>query len=437
VTPTQIGILGCILLIALLLSSMPVAFVMAVVGGVGFAAVIHNPDAAYHMMVSVLYGTFGKYELSVIPLFILMGQISFHSGISRRLFDTAYKWLGQLPGGLAMATVGACTAFGAICGSGPATAATMAAVALPEMRRRGYSMELGCGSVAAGGSLGMLIPPSVVFIVYGIMTEQSPGKLFIAGIVPGVLIAFLFCLTIYFNCVRRPHLGPGAPPASLGERLRSLWGVSETVVLFGLVIGGMFFGWFTPTEAAAVGAAGSLAIALVKRRLSFRVLRRSLLETARTACMVMIIVAGALMFGRFLAVTRIPSDLAGVLAGLPLPGWLIMSVIILFFLIAGCFVDALALILLTIPIFYPVVEALGYDPIWFGVMVVVVVQMGVISPPVGVNAYVVSGIERDVPLQTIFKGTLPFLAALVVSAVLLMLFPQLCLFLPERGPVCC
>ncbi len=429
-TPVEVGILGCILLLILLMSSMPVAFAMAAVGFFGFAIVV-SPQAALSLITTDLYETFSSYSLTVIPLFVLMGQISFHAGISKRLFNTAYHWLGPLPGGLAMATVGACTAFGAICGSGPATAATMASVALPEMRRYKYDMELASGAVAAGGSLGMLIPPSVVFIVYAIMTEQSIGALFIAGIIPGLMIAALFCLTIYITCKLRPEQGPVGPSVGWGVKFRSLSGVAETLILFVLVMGGMFLGYFTPTEAAAIGAAGSLAIALVKRQITIKVLVRSLQETIRTSCMVMIIVAGAVMFGHFLAVTRIPFALAEWLSGLPLPSSMIMGFIILFYLLSGCFVDALALVLLTIPIFYPVVTGLGFDPIWFGVIVVVVTQMGVISPPVGVNAYVVSGIERDIPLQTVFKGALPFLGALIVAALILLAFPGLTLFLPN------
>jgi tripartite ATP-independent transporter DctM subunit len=429
-TPVEVGILGCILLLILLMSSMPVAFAMAAVGFFGFAIVV-SPQAALSLITTDLYETFSSYSLTVIPLFVLMGQISFHAGISKRLFNTAYHWLGPLPGGLAMATVGACTAFGAICGSGPATAATMASVALPEMRRYKYDMELASGAVAAGGSLGMLIPPSVVFIVYAIMTEQSIGARFIAGIIPGLMIAALFCLTIYITCKLRPEQGPVGPSVGWGVKFRSLSGVAETLILFVLVMGGMFLGYFTPTEAAAIGAAGSLAIALVKRQITIKVLVRSLQETIRTSCMVMIIVAGAVMFGHFLAVTRIPFALAEWLSGLPLPSSMIMGFIILFYLLSGCFVDALALVLLTIPIFYPVVTGLGFDPIWFGVIVVVVTQMGVISPPVGVNAYVVSGIERDIPLQTVFKGALPFLGALILAALILLIFPGLTLFLPN------
>jgi tripartite ATP-independent transporter DctM subunit len=429
-TPIQVGIVGCLALVILLAASMPVAFSMALVGVVGFAYLV-NPNAALSMVTADLFETFSSYSLTVIPLFVFMGQICFHVGISKRLFHAAYQWLGYLPGGLAMATVGACTAFGAICGSGPATAATMASVALPEMRRYKYSMELGAGAVAAGGSLGMLIPPSVVFIVYAIITEGSIGKLFIAGVLPGLLIATLFCITIYVECKLRPELGPTGPRTTLREKIVSLAGVSETLALFIVVIGGMFGGFFTATEAAAVGAAGSLVIALIKRQLTWKILHRALLETLRTSCMVMVIVAGAVMFGRFLAITRIPFELATWLGGLPLPGWLIIFFIILFYLIAGCFVDALALVLLTVPIFHPVVMDLGYDAIWFGVIIVVVTQMGVISPPVGVNVYVVAGMERDIPLTTVFRGAIPFLIALIIAAILLIAFPQISLFLPN------
>ncbi len=426
----QIGILGCLALLVLLACSMPVAFAMAVVGVIGFA-IVRSPHAALSMMTSDMYGTFASYSLTVIPLFVLMGQVAFHGGISRRLFKAAYAWLGPLPGGLAMATVAACMGFGAICGSGPATAATMAAVALPEMRRYKYDMELGSGSVAAGGSLGMLIPPSVVFIVYSIMTEQSIGELFLAGVIPGLMTGGLFFLTIYAHCKLRPHLGPASPPLPWKEKFLSLGGVIETLILFAVVMGGMFLGYFTPTEAAGIGAAGTILVALVRRQLTWKSFTRSLLETLRTSCMVMIIVAGAVVFSRFLAVTQIPFVLARTLAELPLPAFMVMSMIILFYLVGGCFIDALALLLLTTPIFYPVILELRYDPVWFGVIIVLVTQMGVISPPVGVNAYVVSGIERDIPLQTVFKGALPFLGALIIAAVLLLAFPSISLFLPQ------
>jgi len=428
-TPIQIGIIGCLLLLFLLINSMPVAFVMAIVGTFGFALIV-NSHAAFSMAASDFYQTLSSHSLTVIPLFVFMGQIAFHSGISQRLYKAAYYWLGPYPGGLAMATVGACTGFGAICGSGPATAATMASVALPEMRRYKYDMELASGTVAAGGSLGMLIPPSVVFIVYAIMTGQSVGSLFIAGILPGILIAILFCGSIYIHCRLRPHLGPRAPKNSWADKIKALAGVSETLLLFFLVIGGMFLGFFTPTEAAAIGALGTLVVAVLQRRLSWKTFLAALQETVRTSCMVMIIVTGAVIFGHFLAVTRIPYEVAQWLTALPYPAWVIVALIILFYLVAGCFIDALGLILLTIPIFYPVIEGLNYNLIWFGVIIVVITQMGVISPPVGVNVYVVSGMERDIPLQTIFKGALPFLGCLILAAAILVAFPEITLWLP-------
>ncbi len=430
--PVSIGLLGILLLFLLLLTSMPVAFAMIISGAAGFALIV-NSHAAFSMVTADIVDTFSSYNLSVIPLFVLMGQTAFHAGISTGLFRAAYAWFGHLPGGLAMATVGACTGFGAISGSGPGTAATMAAAAMPEMRRYNYSMELAGGSVAAGGSLGMMIPPSVVFIVYALITEQSIGALFLAGVVPGLMIAGLFCLSIFIRCSRDPSLGPPGPRASWSLRFRSLVGVIETLLLFALVMGGMFFGFFTPIEAAAIGAGGSLLIALAKRKLDAQVLGRILLETVRTSCMVLFIVTGAIIFGRFLAVSRIPFTVASWFASLPLPGFAVMALIILFFLFAGCFIDALALVLLTVPIFFPVVSRLGYDPVWFGVMIVLLTQMGVITPPVGVNVYVVGGIERDIPLQTIFKGAMPFLYMLILSAGLLVAFPKICLFLPYSG----
>ncbi|MFP4105801.1 MAG: TRAP transporter large permease [Phycisphaerae bacterium] len=426
----ELGILGCVVLLVLLMSSMPVAFVMAIIGMVGMA-ILRNPELGINIVSRELYTTLTGQTLSVIPLFVLMGQVAFHSGISRKLFKAAYSWIGWLPGGMAMATVGACSGFGAICGSGPATSATIGAVALPEMKRYGYRMQLATGAVAAGGSLGMLIPPSVVFIVYAVLTQGSIGDLFIAGLIPGTLITLIFCITIFLWCKLRPSLGPAGEPTSLKEKIISLGGVFETLILFLLVIGGIFLGWFAPIEAAAIGAFGSLVIAAAKRKLTLRMLKQALKETARTTCMVMIIVAGAKIFGQFLARTELTEHLATWLATVPAPAWLLVTLILAFYFVAGCFVDALALVLLTVPIFHPVVVGLGYDSIWFGVMIVVVTQMGVISPPVGVNVYVVAGIERDVSLQTVFRGALPFLLALVVAAAVLIIFPDLTTFLPK------
>jgi len=428
-SPTVIGLIGIAALFLLIFSRMPVGFVMAIVGFIGFGAVV-SFDASLNLIAKDIYAVFGSYNLTVIPLFVLMGQLAFHSGISKRLFDAAYTFIGHWPGGLAIATVGACAGFAAICGSTNATAATMAAVTLPEMKRYDYKPELATGVVAAGGSLGILIPPSIIFIVYGIQTEQSIGKLFMAGLIPGFLLTGLFMLTIVVWTTLRPELGPRGPKASPAEKVRSLMGLIETLILFVLIMGGLFWGFFTPTEAGAIGAFGTLILALIRRNLTWKGFITALFETTRTSCMILVIVAGATIFGHFLAVTRIPFDMASWIASFDLPRAVVMLFIILLYLIGGCIIDALALIMLTIPIFYPVIISLQYDPIWFGVIMVLVTQIGVITPPVGINVYVVSGVARDVPLQVIFRGVMPLLAALILGTLLLIPFPQLALFLP-------
>jgi tripartite ATP-independent transporter DctM subunit len=330
-----------------------------------------------------------------------------------------------------MATVAACAGFSAISGSTNATAATMATVTLPEMKRYKYDMSLATGTVAAAGSLGILIPPSVIFIVYGILTEQSIGKLFAAGIFPGILLSILFILTIHLRVRRNPGLAPPGPKTPLREKVKSFVGVLETLLIFLMVMGGIFFGIFTPTEAASAGAFLTLLIALVRRQLNWQGFVQSLADTTRISCMVMVIVTGAVIFGHFMAVTRVPYELAGWVGSLPLPKHAIMMVIVLVYLFGGCFMDALAMIMLTIPIFFPVSEALGFDPIWFGVVIVLISEMGVITPPVGVNVYVVYGVAKDVPLEVIFKGVLPMVLALLVCNIILLFFPQIALFLPS------
>ena len=426
---TTIGIIGTLLLVLLLFSKMPVGFVMALLGLTGFSYVV-NWNAGLSLLAKDVFESFSSYSLTVIPLFIFMGQIAFHSGISKRLYDAVYVMMGHYKGGLAIATIGACAGFSAISGSTNATAATMAMITLPEMRRYKYDLGLATGTVAAGGSLGILIPPSVVFIIYGITTEQSIGELFAAGILPGLLLASLFILTIYFWVRLNPGLAPTGPKVGFKERLITFVGVFEALLIFSLVMGGLFFGLFTPTEAAAVGAFLTLALAIIRRQLSWAQFVRALTETTKISCMVMVIVTGAVVFGHFMAITRIPFSLANWVSSLPLPNYAIMAVIILVYLIGGCFMDALAMIMLTIPIFYPVAMNLGFDPIWFGVAIVLVTEMGVITPPVGVNVYVVHGIAKDVPLETIFKGVAPFLAALLICIGLLLAFPQIVLFLP-------
>lgn len=433
--PTWIGVVGIFLMVAMFMTRMPVAYVMALVGFVGFAWLI-SIQGGLALLSRNIYESFSSYGLTTIPLFILMGQFAFNSGISRRLYDTAYKYTGSTRGGLAMATVAACTAFGAVCGSSPATAATMATVGLPEMKRYQYADELATGCVAAGGGLGMIMPPSVVLIVYGVLAEQSIGALFVAGIIPAIVITILFVIAIYIWCWFAPDQGPCGEKFTVRQKIRSLTGMIDTLAVFILVMGGMFLGLFTPNEAAGVGAFGVLAVSLIRRQMTWKGFVKSLNETLRTSCMVMFLIASAVVFGKFLAVTRIPFNIASWIGGFHLSPFLIMAAIILVYLLGGCIMDALAMVMLTIPIFYPVVTHLGYDPIWFGVIIVLVTQMGVITPPVGINVYVVYGVAEGVvgkiPLQAIFKGILPFLIAVIVGTVLMMIFPEIILYLPNK-----
>lgn len=427
---TLVGIIGIIALFVLIFSRIPVGFVMALVGAVGFAY-LRNGDAAMSVMVKDIFDVFGSYNLTVIPLFILMGQIAFHAGISTRLFRVAYKLIGHWPGGMAIATIGACAGFSAICGSTNATAATMASVTLPEMKKYGYKDSMATGVVAAGGSLGILIPPSVVFIIYGIMTEQSIGKLFMAGILPGILLTLLFMLVVMAWAIIRPDVAPRGPRTGFKEKIQSFTGLIETLLLFILVMGGLFFGLFTPTEAGGVGALGTLIIALVKRNISWDGFSMAVLETTRISCMILVIVAGATVFGHFLAITRIPFDIAEWVSTVNLPSYAVIGLIILVYMVGGCFIDALALIMLTVPIFYPVVLAMGFDPMWFGVLIVLVTQIGVITPPVGINVYVVQSVVPDIPLGVIFTGVIPLLVALVIATIMLVIWPDIALYLPS------
>jgi tripartite ATP-independent transporter DctM subunit len=432
--PSLVGILGICLMVVIFFTRMPVAYVMALLGFAGFAYMVSIPGGL-GLLSRSFYDVFSSYGLTTIPLFIFMGQLAFNSGISRRLYDTAYKYLGSTRGGLAMATVSACTAFGAVCGSSPATAATMATVGLPEMRRYNYADELSTGAVASGGGLGMIMPPSVVLIVYGVLTEQSIGALFVAGILPAIVMTVLFIICIYLHCLLLPDQGPRGEKFTWLQKTKSLTGMGDTLAVFFLVMGGLFMGLFTPTEAAAVGAFGVLAVALLRRQLTWEGFVKSLYETLRTSCMVMFLIAGAVIFGKFLAVTRIPFNIAAWIGGLDLPPFLILAAIVLVYFLGGCFMDALALVMLTIPIFYPVIIDLGYDPIWFGVIIVLVTQMGVITPPVGINVYVVYGVSQSViggvPLEAIFKGIVPFLIAVVIGIILMTIFPQIILVLPN------
>ena len=431
-SPTTAGIIGIGLFFLLIILRMPIAYVMALIGFAGFAY-LTSLSAAFALVSKDLFSTFSNYSLSVIPMFIWMGFLAFHAGIGSRLYNLAYRLVGHLPGGLAIATQATCALFGAVCGSNTATAATIGAIALPEMRKYNYSSSLSTASVAAGGALGVLIPPSVIFIVYGISAEQSVGRLFLAGIVPGFLLMLLYMAVVFFLAKRDPAVGPAGPRFGWRERLNALGGgLFEVLVIFAISLVGLFAGWFSPTEAGAVGVAGVALVTLVQKKLTLAMLKKSLADTTRTTAMIMLLVAAAVIFGRFIAVSRIPFAMAEWAAALDLPAFVVMALILAIYLVLGCFIDALALILLTIPIFLPVaVTVLGYDPIWFGVIIVMVVAMGVITPPVGMNVYIIKGIARDVPLETIFSGIWPFLFAIVVCLAILIAFPPLVTFLPS------
>ena len=425
-----VGLIGIVvLLLMLFFLGIPVGFAMGIVGFCGFCYII-SFKAGLNMLSAVLWETFSKYGLTVIPLFIFMGQIAFYSGVNEKLYNAAYKWVGQIRGGIAMATVMACAAFAAICGSNAATAATMTTVALPQMKKYNYEPKLSTGAIACGSTLGVVIPPSVVLIVIGLSTEQSIARLFYGGIGAGVLLALLLMLTVYVVCRVYPDWGPVGPGASLREKIRSLAGAFEMIILFLLVMLGLYFGFFTPTEAGAVGSLFAVLISLLQRKLTWKGFIASVTDTLRVSCMVIVIVAGAMIFGRFLAVTRIPFDIASWVVELPVPDMVIMCIIFAIYIIGGAVMDALALLLITIPIFFPVAMELGYDPIWFGVTITVVTTLGAVTPPVGATTYVVGGMAKDVPLQDVFKGVTYFLPAYIFCVLILMLFPGLITFLP-------
>ena len=427
--PVVVGLVGIIILIVLFILGMPVGFAMAFVGFAGFSYLV-SPSAGLNLLARDVFTNLSSYSLTVIPMFLLMGSIAFASGISTRLYAASHTLLGNVRGGLAMATIMACAGFAAICGSTSATAAAMGKVALPEMKKYGYADTLATGSVASAGSLGILIPPSTIFIVYGILTQQSIGSLFLAGIFPGILLTILFIIVVVVLCKRNPALAPAGQATTFKQKIVGLSGITEMLLLFILVMGGLFAGWFSPVQAGAVGAAGALLIGLVRRNLSWKAFKDALIETVKVTCEIMIIVTGAVVLSHFIAVTTIPNMLSGWISGLGIPDVAVIAMIILMYLIGGLFMDSLAMITLTIPIIYPLVLAMGFDPIWFGVIIVLVTEMGVITPPVGINVYVIKGITKGISLETIFKGIIPFLIAIIICVALLLAFPKIATFLP-------
>ncbi len=425
-----IGIVGLIVLLLMFPTGIELGFAMALVGFVGFSLIV-NVQAGMNMLAKDFFDVFSSYGFTVIPLFILMGQIAFNAGIARRLYTAAYRFLGHVPGGLAMATVVGATVFKAICGSSPATAATFASVAVPEMDRYGYDRKLSTGVVAIVGTLGILMPPSVTLIVFGVITQQSIGRLFLGGLVPGLLIAFCFIFVIAGWCRLNPSLGPQGERSSWSERARSLPECFYVLLIFLLVIGGLMKGLFTPTEAGSVGTLAVLLLSVVKRDLPFKAFVKSVSESLRTACMVLMLIAGSTVLGHFLAVTRIPMIAADWVTSLPMPPLAILLLICIVFLIGGSFVDDLAFMVLATPIFYPAVLKLGFDPLWFGVLIGITVMIGVVIPPVAINVFVVRNITK-VPFRTIYRGVYPFLLSLICIAALVFFLPPIATFLPNR-----
>jgi len=372
------------------------------------------------------------WNFAVIPLFLLMGSFATTSGMSRELFRAANSLVGHLRGGLGIATIAACGGFAAICGSSVATAATFSRVAYPEMRRYGYPQSFATGVIAAGGTLGIMIPPSTVFAVYGLITEQDVGKLFIAGVLPGILAISMYMITITLIGTIRPGYLPAGPQSSWKERLAALRDVWATLLLFAFVIGGLYGGLFTATEAAGAGAGGAFLISLARGRLSGADILRSLLETTRTTAAVFTVLIGAILFGYFLTVTQTPQKLTEFLTGLGVGRYGVLALIMLMYLVLGCLMDALAMIILTVPIVFPVIMALGFDPIWFGVIVVMTVELGLIHPPVGMNIFVIKSVIEDVKISTVFYGVLPFIVTDLIRLVILIAFPIIALWLPSH-----
>ncbi len=426
---TVVGVIVLCLLLGLFLTGIELAFAMGILGVAGFAYLVDVP-AAMGLMANDFFDALASYGLTVIPLFVLMGQIAFNAGIAKRLYDCAHRFLGHIPGGLAIATVAGATAFKAICGSVAATSATFASVAVPEMTKYGYDKKLSTGIVATVGTLGCLIPPSVVLIIFGIVTQQSIGRLFLAGILPGLLIAFFFVVVIFGWCRINPKLGPKCEPFTWGERMKTVPDVIWPIGIFLVIIVGMMKGFFTPTEAGSIGAFSVLVLCIAKKNMNFKGYVKSVKESLRTACMVLLLIATSSMLGHFIAVTNIPSRLGEWTLSLTLPSFVVVVMIFFIYLLGGSFIDDLAFMILATPIFFPIITKLGYDPLWAGIVIALTVCIGSVVPPVAICVFIVRNITK-VPMGVIYSGVYPFLISLVLVVVLCFLFPQIALFLPN------
>jgi tripartite ATP-independent transporter DctM subunit len=426
-----VAVIGFVVLFVLMLARVPVGMAMGLVGVGGFSYLV-NGDAALKIIGHTSMRTVTDYTFGVIPMFLLMGAFVSNSGMSRELFRAANAFLGHLKGGLGIATIAACAGFAAISGSSVATAATFSTVAYPEMRRFKYPQSFATGVIAAGGTLGAMLPPSTVLAVYGIITEQDIGKLFVAGILPGALAAAMYMITVTLIGIARPGFLPSGPKASWSERIAAVRDVWATLLLFIFVIGGLYGGLFTPTEAGGMGAGGAFIIGVLRGRLDRADIRRSLLQATRTAAAVFTVLIGALLFGYFLTVTQTPQKVTEFLTGLGIGKYGILALIMLMYLVLGCLMDALAMVILTVPIIFPVIVHLGFDPIWFGIIIVMTVELGLIHPPVGMIVFVIKSVIQDVTFATIFRGVLPFILTDLIRLVILIAFPIIALWLPSR-----
>jgi tripartite ATP-independent transporter DctM subunit len=426
-----VAITGFIVLFVLMLLRVPIGMAMGLVGVSGFAY-LSGGGPALKIVGHTTMRTVTDFNFAVIPLFLLMGSFATTSGMSRELFRGANAFVGHLRGGLGIATIGACGGFAAICGSSVATAATFSRVAYPEMRRYGYPQSFATGVIAAGGTLGIMIPPSTVFAVYGLITEQDVGKLFVAGILPGILAVLMYMATISIIGALRPGFLPTGPRSTWAQRIEGIREIWATMLLFAFVIGGIYGGLFTATEAAGMGAGGAFIIGVLRRRLSLNDILRSLLEATRTTAAVFTVLIGALLFGYFLTITQTPQKVTEFLSSLGLGSYGILILIMVMYLVLGCLMDALAMIILTVPIIFPVIKALGFDPIWFGVLIVMTVELGLIHPPVGMNIFVIKSVVEDAKISTIFYGVLPFIVTDLVRLAILIAFPIIALWLPSH-----
>ena len=423
-----IGIIGLGVVLALFMTGIELSFAMIAVGFVGFGYLM-SWEAALNLLAKDFFDVFTSYSLTVVPLFIFMGQVAFNSGIAKKLFDASYKYVGHIPGGLAISTVAGATAFKAICGSTTATTATFASVAVPEMERYGYDKRLSSGIVATVGTLGALLPPSVTLIIFGIISDQSSGKLFLAGVFPGLIIAAFFVCVIYGWCKINPAVGPKGPVFPWSARLKAIPEVGWVVAVFLVMVVGIMKGFFTPTEAGSVGTCFVLLLTLLKRDLDLKGYVKSIIESVRTACMVLLLVTSSTILGHFIAVTKIPMLAADWIVSLPFPPAVVIVIICFIYLIGGSFIDDLAFMILATPIFFPAIIKLGYNPIWFTMIIAITIMVGVVIPPVAINVFIVKQITK-IPMSVVYQGVYPFLISLVIGGILVFIFPQIATWLP-------